>query len=214
MFGGGTPKKGWLLTWPSHNKGKTIAGVVTPPMVGANVSDAGNQGDNRSHKCMNSGRMNPCQLQGMDPRGGAKFDENGPNLTEDISFVVGTILVGIEGPEEVQSSGIASKVGERLEIISSWSRAAVDHNLAKANDGSTNQGPVLKGRDSTDQLIIRLVLCNHGRPRTIRAEWCSFITKRERFWVKLSAKVIESFTDSWINPEVAGLPLRRHSVTG
>src|SRR5882724_10377363 len=43
---------------------------------------------------------------------------------------------------------------------------------------------------------------------------CSFITKRERFWVKLSAKEIERFTDSWINPAFAALPLKRHSVIG
>src|SRR5882724_9543851 len=105
VFKGGTPKKGWLLTWSSHNKGKTIAGVVTPPTVGANVSDTENQGDNRSHECMSSGRMNPFWFQGIDPRGAAEFDKNGPNLTEDVSFAIGTILAGIKGPEEVQNSG-------------------------------------------------------------------------------------------------------------
>jgi len=51
-------------------------------------------------------------------RGGAEFDENGPNLTEDIGFEIGTILVGIEGPEELQSSGIESNTGGRSEMIS------------------------------------------------------------------------------------------------
>jgi len=49
----------------------------------------------------------------------SEFDENGPNLTEDVGFAIGTMLVGIKGPEEVQSSGIELKAGERSEIISS-----------------------------------------------------------------------------------------------
>ena len=52
-------------------------------------------------------------------RGGTEFDENSPNLTEDISFEIGTILVGIKGPEELQSSGIESNTGGRSEMISS-----------------------------------------------------------------------------------------------
>jgi len=40
---------------------------------------------------------------------GAEFDENSPNLTEDVNFEIGSILVGIEGPEDLQSSGIESK---------------------------------------------------------------------------------------------------------
>src|SRR5882724_10717033 len=71
-------------------------------------------------------------------RGGAEFDENGPNLTEDVDFEIGTTLVRIEGPEELQSSGIESNTGGRLEIISLWYRAAVEHTLAKANDGNTD----------------------------------------------------------------------------
>jgi len=58
------------------------------------------------------------------------------------------------------------------------------------------------------------VLHKHGRPRTIREEGCSFITRRERFWVKLSVNTTEIFTDSQINPAVTGLPLKRHSATG
>ena len=65
------------------------------------------------------GGTNPGRFQGIDPRGGAEFDENSPNLTEDISFEIGTILVGIEGPEELQSSGIESNTGGRSETISS-----------------------------------------------------------------------------------------------
>src|SRR5882724_2649978 len=45
---------------------------------------------------------------------------------EDVNFTIGTTLVRIEGPEEVQSSGIESKAGERSNIISSWCRAAVE----------------------------------------------------------------------------------------
>src|SRR5882724_11407010 len=115
---GGTLKERWL-TWSSHNKGKTVAGVGIPPVVSVNVSNAENQGDNGSHECMSSGGMNPCWFQGIDPRGGAEFDKNSLNLTEDVIFVIGTILVGIKGPEEVQSSGRESKAGERSEIISS-----------------------------------------------------------------------------------------------
>ena len=36
----------------------------------------------------------------------------------------------------------------------------------------------------------------------------------ERDWVKSSANETEIFTDSWINPAVAGLPSNRHSVIG
>ena len=69
-----------------------------------NVSDVDNQGGDKSHECMSSDGTNPCQFQGINPRGGAEFDKNGPNLTEDINFVIGTTLVGIKGPEELQSS--------------------------------------------------------------------------------------------------------------
>src|SRR5882724_4796393 len=89
-------------------------------------------------ECMSSGGTNPGRFQGIDPRGGAEFDENGPNLTEDIIFAIGTTLVGIKGPDEVQSSGIESTAGERSDIISSWRRAAVEHALAKANDGNAD----------------------------------------------------------------------------
>ena len=88
----------------------------------------------------------------------------------------------------------------------------MEHSLAKANDGNADRGPVLNVRESTDQSIIRLVLCSHGRPRMIRADRCSFVTRRERNWVKWSANETDIFTDSWINPAVAGLPLKRHSV--
>ena len=73
----------------------------------------------------------------MDPRGGAEFDENSPNLTEDVFWSLATTLVGSDGPEGVHSSGIESNTGERLDIISSWCRAAVEHALTKANDGNT-----------------------------------------------------------------------------
>ena len=83
-------------------------------MVGENLSDTENQGDNGSHECMSSGGTNLGRFQGIDPRGGAEFDENSPNLTEDINFEIGTTLVRIEGPEELQSSGIESNTGGRL----------------------------------------------------------------------------------------------------
>ena len=63
-------------------------------MIGENLSNVENQGDNGSHECMSSGGMNLGQFQGIDPRGGAEFDRNTPNLTEDIDFEIGTILVG------------------------------------------------------------------------------------------------------------------------
>jgi len=56
------------------------------------------------------------------------------------------------------------------------------------------------------------VLCSHGRPRTIGADVCSFVTKRERDWAEGSANEMEVFTDSWINPVVAGFPSKRHSA--
>src|SRR5882672_6441607 len=101
---------------------------------------------------------NPCWSQGMDPRGGEEFDENGPNLTEDVFWALETTLVGSEGPEGVHSSGIESNKGERSDIISSWCRAAVEHALTKANDGNTDRGPTFKVRDKMDQSIVGLVL--------------------------------------------------------
>src|SRR5467141_934961 len=103
----------------------------------------------------------------MDPRGGAEFEENGPNLTEDVFWSLATTLVGSEGPEEVHSSGMESNTGERSDIISSWHRAAVEHALSKANNGNPDRGPVWKVRDNVDQLIIGLVLHSHGSPKTI-----------------------------------------------
>src|SRR5882724_11375258 len=161
---------------------------------------------------MSSGGTNPGRFQGIDPRGGPEFDKNGPNLTEDVIFVIGTTLVGIKGPDEVQSSGIESKAGERSDIISSWRRAAVEHALAKANDGNADRGPVLKVSERANQLIIRLVLRSHGRPRTIGADGCSFVTRRERDWVEQSANETEISTDSWINTTVTGLPSKRHNA--
>src|SRR5882724_11036429 len=181
-------------------------------MFGENLSNTENQGNNGSHECMSLGGTNLGQFQGINPRGGAEFDKNGPNLTEDVNFAIGTTLVGIEGPEEVQSSGIESKAGEILDIISLWCRVAVEHALARPNDGSTDRGPVLKVSERADQSIVGLVLHSHGRPRTIRAAGWSFVTKRERDWVEQSANETEVLTDSWINPAVAGLPSKRHSA--
>src|SRR5882724_6319233 len=166
------------------------------------------------HITQHSGETNPGRFQGIDPRGGTELDENGPNLTEDVIFAIRTTLVEIEGPEEVQSSGIESRAGERSDIISSWRRAAVEHALAKANDGNTDRGPVLKVSKRADQSIVGLVLRSHGSPRTIGADGCSFVTKRVRDWVEQSANETEILTDSWINLAVAGLPSKRHNVIG
>ena len=70
----------------------------------------------------------------------------------------------------------------------------------------------MKVRKRADQSIVRLVLCSHGRPRTIGVDRCSFITRRERDWVKKSANETEIFTDSWISPVVTGLPSKRHNA--
>src|SRR5467141_1054301 len=164
----------WLLTWSSHDKGKTIAGDMTPPAIGSNVSDAENQEDNGSH-AWSAGGVNPCRSQGMDPRGGAEFDENGPNLTEDVFWALETTLVGSEGPEGVHSSGIELNTGERSDIISSWRREAVKNALANANNGNTDRGPVLKVRDNVDKSIIGFVLSSNGRLKTIRADWWSLL---------------------------------------
>src|SRR5712664_3931470 len=102
----------WLLTWSSRDKGRTVAGDMTPPTIGSNVSDAENQEDDGSHACSKGG-VNPCQSQGINPRGGAEFDENSPNLTEDIFLSLTTTLVRSEGPEEVHSSGMELNTGER-----------------------------------------------------------------------------------------------------
>src|SRR5882672_10171696 len=112
----------WLLTWSSRDKGRTIAGDMTPPTISSNVSDAENQEDDGSH-ALSAGGVNPCQSQGMDPRGGAEFDENGPNLTEDVFWALDTTFVRSKGPEGVHSSGIESNTGERSDIISLWCRA-------------------------------------------------------------------------------------------
>ena len=63
----------------------------------------------------------------------------------------------------------------------------MEHALAKENDGNADRGPILKVSERADQSIIRLVLCSHGRPRTIGADGCSFVTIRERYWVEWSA---------------------------
>src|SRR5882724_1357584 len=169
------------MIFPQRGRDRSWGG---PPAVRDNLSDAENQGNNGSHKCMSSGGMNPGRSQGIDPRGGAEFDENSPNLTEDVGFEIGTTLVGIEGPEEVHSSGIESNTGGISDMISSWRRAVVEHALAKANDGKADRGPVLKVSESADQSTVRLVLCSHGSPRTIGADGCSFVTRRERDWVE------------------------------
>src|SRR5882724_4818451 len=46
----------------------------------------------------------------------------------------------------------------------------------------------------------------------IRADGCSFVTKRDRDCVEQSANETEILTDSWINLAVAGLPSKRHNA--
>src|SRR5882672_5888811 len=111
---------------------------MNPPTISSNVSNVENQEDDGSHTS-SAGGENPCRSQGMDPRGGAEFDKNGPNLTEGVFCALATTLVRSEGPEAVQSSGIELNTGERLDIISSWCRPAVKHARSKANDGNTDQ---------------------------------------------------------------------------
>jgi len=164
-----TPRKCWLLTWSLKGIGTTVAGEPPHSDISMSLSDAKDQDDNRSHECNNSGGMKPCRGKGEEPRGGAAFDENGPNVTEDVGHVIGTTLVGSDGPADVQSSGIELNMGERSEIISLWHRAATVHALAKVTDGNTDRGPVLKVRESVAQLIVGLVLRNQGSPSTIQA---------------------------------------------
>jgi len=65
--------------------------------------------------------------------------------------------------------------------------------------GNADRGPVLKVSKRADQSIVRLVLRSHGKAKDNWSGWCSFVTKRERDWVKQSANKTEIFTDSWIN---------------
>jgi len=46
---------------------------------------------------MSSGGTHLGQFQGIDKRG-TDFDEEWPQLTEDVDFEIGTTLVRIEGP--------------------------------------------------------------------------------------------------------------------
>ena len=72
----------------------------------------------------------------------------------------------------------------------------MEHALAKANDGNTDRGPVLKVSERANQSIVRLALCSHGRPRMISADGCSFVTRKERDWVEWSANETDIFSDS------------------
>jgi len=133
---------------------------------------------------MSSGGTNPGRFQRYRSRGGAEFDENGPNLTEDVIFAIGTTLVGIEGPDEVQSSGIESKAGERSDIISSWHRRQWSTPWPRPTMAMLIEGLWLKVSERADQSIIGLVPCSQGSPRTIGADGCSFVTRRESNWVE------------------------------
>ena len=69
---------------------------ATLPAIRENLSDVENQGDNGSHECMSSGGTNPGWFQGIDPRGGAEFDKNGHNLTEDVDLRSGPPWLGLK----------------------------------------------------------------------------------------------------------------------
>jgi len=97
-----------------------VAGDATPPANSSTVSDTENQDDNGSQAWSSSWGTNLWWFHGVDPRGGEAFDENGPNLTECVGCPPSTTLVRRDGPEEVQSSGIEEKTGERSDTISSW----------------------------------------------------------------------------------------------
>src|SRR5882724_3824118 len=112
MDWGVTPGESWLLTWSRKRIGMTVAGELPHSDVSMSVSNTKDQDDNGSHECNNLGRMKLCQGKGEEPRGGAVFDENGPNFTEDVGHVIGTTLVGSNGPVDVQSSGIELSTGE------------------------------------------------------------------------------------------------------
>jgi len=73
---------------------------------------------------------------------------------------------------------------------------AVEHALAKANDGNADQGPVLKVRESANQLFVGLVLHSHRRPRKIRDDGCSFITRRERETVSSSQQMRQRYAQT------------------
>jgi len=89
-------------------QGKSVAGVGTPP---ASERICPMWKTKATTDPMSAGVQ--WDESGSVPRyrskRGTEFDENGPNLTEDVIFAIGTTLVGIEGPDEVQSSGIESK---------------------------------------------------------------------------------------------------------
>jgi len=78
------------------------------------------------------------QFQGIDPRGGAEFDENSPNLTEDVSFEFGTTLVRIEGPEEYT---VRNRIKDRREVVNDIlmvQQGGCGACLAKANNGNSD----------------------------------------------------------------------------
>ena len=72
----------------------------------------------------------------------------------------------------------------------------------------------MKVSERADQSLIGLVLHSHGRPRTIGADGCSFVTKRERETGSSSQQMRQILTDSWINTAVTGLPSKRHNAIG
>jgi len=73
---------------------------------------------------------------------------------------------------------------------------------------------LLKVRDSANQLSIRLVLHIHGQAKDNQGRGVQFSSPQRKIPGQVVSKVIERFTDSWINPAVTGLPSKRHSVTG
>jgi len=64
---------------------------------------------------MSSGGTSPVGSRYRSKRGAELMRR--PNLTEDIIFAIADHLGRDRGPDEVQSSGIESKAGERSDVI-------------------------------------------------------------------------------------------------
>jgi len=63
-------------------QGKDRSWVGTPPAIGEICLTWKTKATTDPMSALSSGGTNLGQFQGIDPRGGAEFDENGPNLTE------------------------------------------------------------------------------------------------------------------------------------
>ena len=121
----------------------TVAGEA-PSNVSVCISNTGDQEDNGTHECNSSGEMKPCWGNGIEPRGGEEFNDNGPNLTEDISHIFWTPW---RDPCRYTKfrNGIKHWTKVRYNIL--MVQTTTNHALARATEGNDNWGPVLKVRD-------------------------------------------------------------------